>query len=289
MSTERRSMLLMATFVALWTLVEAIAADLLNRYTAYQIVWTRYVVHLALMLALWGWRDPASLWRTRRPGFQFARSSLMMVMPVSWFLGTQSGVPMGTTMAIFWLSPMMILGAAMLFLGERVPPLAWVVSAMAAAGCIVFLAPAPPPRPWLLLAPLSMGLSFALYVVMTRSLRDEPMRANLFFTAFGVFVLLSPVQLFVWIAPNVADTARLVAVGLLGYLTLLALDRAANSAPVSVAAPLCFLQISFTVALGLIFGHLSVNVRNLAALALTSAPVIMFWAFARARGLQESA
>ena len=100
MSTERRSMLLMITFVALWTLVEATAANLLNKYTAYQIVWTRYAVHLALMLALWGWRDPASLWRTRRPGFQIARSSLMMVMPVSWFLGSQSGVPMGTTMRV---------------------------------------------------------------------------------------------------------------------------------------------------------------------------------------------
>jgi len=242
MSTERRSMLLMITFVALWTLVEATAANLLNRYTAYQIVWTRYAVHLALMLALWGWRDPASLWRTRRPGFQIARSSLMLVMPVSWFLGSQSGVPMGTTMAIFWLSPLMILGAAMLFLGERVSPLAWAVSALATVGSVVLLTPAPPPRLWLLLAPLAMGLSFALYVVMTRSLRDEPMRANLFYTAFGVFVLLSPVLPFVWITPSAADISRLVAVGLLGYLTLLALDRAAAAAPVSVAAPLCFLQ-----------------------------------------------
>jgi len=58
----------------------------------------------------------------------------MLVMPVSWFLGTRSGVPMGTTMAIFWLSPLMILGAAMLFLGERVSPLAWAVSAIAAVG-----------------------------------------------------------------------------------------------------------------------------------------------------------
>ena len=177
----------------------------------------------------------------------------------------------------------------MLFLGERVSPLAWAVSALATVGSVVFLTPAPPPRLWLLLAPLAMGVSFALYVVMTRSLRDEPMRANLFYTAFGVFVLLSPVLPFVWITPSAADISRLVVVGLLGYFTLLALDRAAAAAPVSLAAPLCFLQISLTVVFGLVLGHLPADMRNVATLILVSVPVVMFWAYTPASKVQESA
>jgi drug/metabolite transporter (DMT)-like permease len=282
-------MLLMVTFVALWTLVELIAASLLTTYTAYQVVWTRYAVHLVLMLALWGWREPRSLVRTGRPGFQLARSALMLVMPISWFVGTQAGVPMGTTMAVFWFSPLMILVAAMLFLGERASPLAWGVCTLATAGALALFAPRPLPEPWLLVAPLAMGLSFALYVVMTRSLRGEPLRANLFYTAFGVFALLTPVLPFVWVTPSSGDLARLIVVGVLGYFTLLALDRMAAAAPLTVATPLIFLQLSLTVALGLVLGHLPADRRSAVALALVSVPAIMFWAHAPQRRIQESA
>ncbi len=278
MSAQRRSMWLMLAFVTLWTLVELVAASLLAKYTAYQIVWTRYAVHLLLMLALWGWREPATLVRTRRPGLQLTRSFLMLVMPVSWVLGTQAGVPIGTTMAVFWLSPLMILGVAMLALGERASPLTWAVSVLATIGGVLFFAPEPLPAPWLLVAPLAMGLSFALYVVMTRSLRSEPLRANLFYTAFGVFALLTPLQPFVWIAPTPGDLARLFAVGMLGYLTLWALDRMAAAAPVSVAAPLCFLQLTLTVVLAFVLGHLPVDARSMTALIFVSMPLIVFWA-----------
>lgn len=291
MTDSRRSMWLMIAFVMLWTLVELVAASLLARYTVYQIVWTRYAVHLLLMLALWGWRDPLSLVRTRRPAFQLARSGLMLVMPVSWFVGTQAGVPPDTTMAIFWCSPLMILGAAMLFLGERVPPAAWVLSATGTAGGMLLFAPAPlqAAHPAWLLAPLAMGLSFALYVVMTRSLRSEPLRANLFYTAFGVFALLTPVLPFVWITPGATDLARLVAVGLLGYLTLLALDRMAAAAPVGTATPLVFLQLSLSIVAGLALGHFAPDPRSAAALVLVSVPAIAFWWQGRRPSIRESA
>lgn len=279
MTGSRRSMWLMIAFVLLWTLVELVAASLLARYTVYQIVWTRYAVHLLLMLALWGWRDPLGLVRTRRPSFQLARSGLMLVMPVSWFVGTQAGVPLDTTMGIFWCAPLMILGAAMLFLGERVPPAAWGLSILGAVGGLLLFAPEPlgTLHPAWLLAPLAMGLSFALYVVMTRSLRDEPLRANLFYTAFGVFALLTPVQPFVWITPGAGDLARLVAVGLLGFLTLLALDRMAAAAPVSVATPLVFLQLSLTIVLGLALGQVTPDLRSAVALVLVSVPALVLW------------
>ncbi|MGQ3076253.1 MAG: hypothetical protein ACT7A5_34725, partial [Ferrovibrionaceae bacterium] len=64
MTANRRAILLMLAFVLLWAGIEAMAANVLRHYSPYQVVWTRYAVHLALMLALWGWREPASLWQT---------------------------------------------------------------------------------------------------------------------------------------------------------------------------------------------------------------------------------
>ncbi len=276
MSAERRGVLLMIAFVVLWTLVELIAARLISAYTAYQVVWMRYGVHLLLMLAWWGWRDPGSLVRTRRPRFQLARSVLMFVMPVSWFLGTQAGVSLGTTMALFWLAPLLTLAAAALWLRERAGPLVWIVTLAAAAGTTLFYRPLPlPASTALLLAPLAMGGSLALYLVMTRSLRDEPLRANLFYTALGVFVLLTPVQPFVWITPGWGDLARVVAVGVFGYFCLMVLDRMAAAAPLSLTAPGMFFQVALSIALGAALGHSALGSSALAAFVLTLAPLVL--------------
>jgi drug/metabolite transporter (DMT)-like permease len=271
-------MVLMATFAALWAVVEAIAGGLLVKYSPYQVVWTRYAVHLTLMLALWGWRTPSSLWRTSRPGFQLGRSLLMLVMPASWVVGMQLGMHSGTLMAVFWLAPLMILGLAMPLLSERVPMLVWVLAALATLGGSILFLPAPWPRAWVLVAPLAMGLSFATYVVMTRSLRAENVRANLFYTAAGVFLALTPFMPIVWITPNLHDFAVLVAIGLLGYLALFALDRAAAAAPLAASTPFCFLQLLFTVAIAQGLGHFHVDLRSGFGLALITVVAIVAWA-----------
>lgn len=279
MNEQRRTLLLMVGFAVLWTLVEMIAARLVAAYSAYQVVWIRYGVHLALMLAWWGWRrDAASLIRTRRPAFQLARSALMFVMPVSWFVGTQAGVPIGTTMAIFWLAPLWTLAAAAWFLRERAGALTWAVALAASAGAAIFQRPLLlPPRGWLLIAPLAMGLSFGLYVVMTRSLRDEPTRANLFYTALGVFALLTPVQPFVWITPGMGDLARFVAVGGLGCVGLFLLDRVAALVPLTATAPALFLPVALLIALSLSLNQVAFSRGNFAALCLTSLPLVLLF------------
>jgi len=282
LGADHRAMALMLLFVLLWTSVELIAATLLGRYTAYQVVWTRYAVHLVLLAALWGWRDPMSLVRTPRPLFQIARSLLMLVMPVAWFLGTQRGVSVSATMLVFWLAPLAMLFIAWAWLRERVPARAWVAATLGLAGAALFFLPAAWPRnPWLLAAPLAMALTFALYVPMTRRLRGERLRANLFYTAIGVFVPLTPLMPLVWVVPGAGDLARLVAVGVLGTLTLLVLDRAVSAAPVGTSAPLVHTQLALTLALALALGHEALDARTVAALALCAAPLVLL-AMARA-------
>lgn len=254
MTDNRRAMLLMLAFVSLWAVIEALAGHVLRHYSPYQVVWTRYAVHLVLMLLVWGWREPGSLWRTRRPVFQFARSLLMLGMPASWIVGMQFGVHSATLMSIFWLSPLFILGLARLFLRDRVPTALWAVTAVACAGSFLLhepgdLAPLP-----LLVFPLGMALCFSLYVVMTRSLRTETTRTNLFYTALGVFLVLTPFMPGLWITPSPQDMMSMVGVGVLGFAALYALDRMAAAAPVSVSAPFAYLQIAVTVGIAFVAG-----------------------------------
>jgi len=277
MSAARRGMLWMAAFVALWTLVEHIAGGVLNRYSPYQVVWTRYAVHLALMLAVWGWREPATLWRTRRPVYQVVRSLLMLGMPASWVAAMQHGVDPEALMAVFWLSPLLILAFAHVLLGERAPWPVWACGALVCVGADLLFLHRPVPPLSVLVLPLGMALTFSLYVVMTRSLRSEPMRANLFYTALGVMLALSPAMPGLWVAPAPHDLAMMVAVGVLGFGALYALDRMAAAAPVSLSAPAACLQLVFMVGAAWMAGHTHWGWRTGVGVLIIVAVALYLW------------
>jgi drug/metabolite transporter (DMT)-like permease len=213
---------------------------------------------------------------------------LMLGMPASWALAMQSGVSTGTLMATFWLSPLLILAFGRLFLGERAAPTVWLASGVGCAGALLLTHPGPLPSPILLVLPLAMAVCFSLYVVMTRSLRSETTRANLFYTAFGVFVVLTPLMPHVWLAPSPHDLAVLIGVGLLGYLTLFALDRLAAAAPVSVAAPLAYLQLAFALVIAVGMGSHGLPMSAAAGLLLIVGAAVCLWARAPHHTVREA-
>ena len=277
MTERQRGILLMITFVALWAIIEALAARVLRVYSPYQVVFTRYLVHLALMAAIWGWRDPRSLWRTRRPGLQWGRSLLMLGMPASWVLAAQRGIDFPVLMSIFWLSPLMMLAFAALILGERVPVTAWVTSAVAWLGVVVVLAPTGLVMRKAMLLPFAMAATFSLYVVLTRSLRSETTRANLFYTALGVALPLSLAMPRLWATPGLVDAAAMVSVGVLGFVALWAVDRMTAVAPVHAAAPFAFLQFAFTVAIEAAMHGVMPGARALAGFAVITLVALYLW------------
>lgn len=254
MSAHHRAMLLMATFASLWAAIDALEGILLQRYSLYQVLWARFAVHLAVMLGVWGWRQPRLLWGTRRSGFQFARSLLLLGMAVSWLSGMQSGMDPTTLMCVFWLSPVLILLLARIFWGERIAASLWIASFCAAGGAFALHPPDRLTMGSLLAWPLAMALCFSLYVVMTRSLRTETATSNLFYAALGVFLALTPVMPGQWVMPEPLDALVMCIIGVLGLGSLYALERMVAAAPLSVSAPFAYLQIVAAAAIALIAG-----------------------------------
>jgi drug/metabolite transporter (DMT)-like permease len=273
-------MLFTLGFVALWAAVEALAATLPGRYSLYQIVFTRYVVHIALMAAVWGWRAPWSLWQTRRPVFQLSRSLLMLVMPASYATSLKLGLDPRTIAIALCLAPLFILGLGAAFLRERAPLPTWGATLLIVIAALLLVGPVPLPPPALLLLPLAVALSFSAYVVMTRSLRSETTRANLFYTAFGVAASLAPIVPRVWVTPSPRDFLIMTGVGLLGYAGLWSIDRATEAAPVTVVAPFVDFEVPmFAVLQAMAAGH--VGRRTLAASALVLVAGLYLWTRAR--------
>jgi len=115
--------------------------------------------------------------------------------------------------------------------------------------------------------------------VMTRVLRAEPGHVNLFYTALGVFLALSPFVPAVWITPTGQDLLVLTAIGLLGYLALFALDRMAAAAPVSVSAPMAYLQVAFGLGATFLVGHSPLGRRADVGLLLILGAATAAWLY----------
>ncbi|MCP5327330.1 MAG: DMT family transporter [Sinobacteraceae bacterium] len=238
-----RAMLLMSGFALAWVVVEEVIGGSLSQpYPLLQIVWCRYAVHLALML-LFNLSAPGRLWRTRRPGFHLSRSLLMLVMPASFAMSVQAGVPAGSVWALFWVAPLIALGFARELLGEAVPSRTWWICGLGTATAAAMMMDRHTTPGLALMLPIVMAASFGGYVVMTRQLEGELLQTNLFHTALGVFVTLTPIVPWSWVMPTAHDFVVLAGIGAVGLLALWALDRAVAAAPVSASVPALYLYM----------------------------------------------
>ena len=244
LSDRRVAMLLIACFAVLWAILEdELGARLQYPYDLRQVVWCRYASHLVVVALVWGWRAPATFWRTTRLPLQLGRSLLMLVMPMSFMFAAMTGASLNTVWAIFWTAPLMILLGARLYSGEQAPASLWIVTTVTVVAATVIIHPSALPAPRVLVLSLSMAASFAFYVVLTRELRGERVSANLFYTAIGVIIPLSFFVRSVWRMPTPHDAVMLFGIGALGFVALLALDRAAERFYVSWTAAALTLQV----------------------------------------------
>jgi drug/metabolite transporter (DMT)-like permease len=171
---------------------------------------------------------------------------------------------------------------AAVLLKERPTPGIWVCAAIVSMGALFCLPLYARPSLVAVAAALTASASFSLYTVMTRMLRGESLRLNLFYTALGVFAVLSFFVPTVWIMPTPHDALVMVLIGAVGLVALSALDRAAQAAPVSNGGTMVDTRLLVLVG-GIVVGihqdlHIVVGVATIAlgticALSFSSNPV----------------
>lgn len=274
----RRAMTWAVIFAVAWALLEvALGAELRSPFNLLQIVWCRYATHLCICLLLWGWRRPTALWKTSRPTFHLSRSFLMLIMPSAFMLSVHLGIAAEFVWSVFWITPALIIALAGVFLKESPPPVAVVASIAGYFAAVATIGHSWPPSLTALGLALIVTGSFSVYVVMTRSLRDEAVEANLFYTAVCPFVVLSPFMPDIWLAPDWHDTVVLMAIGAVGFGSLLALDHACRAAPLWSSANALFAQ-ALCVA-GLVYGLLGVrpSLHVLAGMVVLFAMIAFLW------------
>lgn len=271
----RRGLMLMAGFAAGWFVVEAVLGGALHDAgNLLQIIWTRYAVHILLVAAIFA-REP--FWRTKRLGYQLARSALMLVMPMSFVAALALGAPAAAVWSGFWVAPLLIVAAGRVFLGERPGALAWGLAAVTAGAAMMLTGRMPPTGLLAGFLALVMAGSFAAYVAMTRSLQSETLAANLFYTAVVPFAALTPAMPFVAAPPGLRDGLVMVGIGSVGLFTLYLLDRAAAAAPVSLTAPALAVLALLSLGAGLALGQGAPTTPALLGAGVVLVVVALLW------------
>jgi len=251
LDSVRTGIVLICLVSFIWALMETIIQYIPGEYSLYQVVWVRYATHLLFMLVVFGPRHGRKLVSTRRPGLQILRATMMLIMPVSFIIAVEY-MRAGNILTIFWLSPLLIVALSMLLLKERVSWHYWLIAFVGLVCVVILTNPNRSITAIGILLSVAMGLSFSLYLVMTRMLREESTITNLFYTALGVLVLLSFRLPTFWKPLTLQSGLMMALVGLLGFALLWVLDKALDMTSSAAVAPFLYSQVLWIVVLKLI-------------------------------------
>jgi drug/metabolite transporter (DMT)-like permease len=234
-----RAVFWVGVLAALWGVIERLGMSIADTYYFPQIVSMRYAVHLVVLFVVCRSLGVRFSVKSRQPIKHIALGSCMLVMPLSFMFGV-SGQPGANLWSAFWFMPVLVLVLASTLLGEQNKRGIWAAVLVAHVGALLVLGPDPSRLAPASMIPIIGGLAFAGYVVLLRQLREETAATNLFYSGLVPFVGMAPLTIGVWQPIQTEDVWRIVAIGVVGLVSLYSLDRAMHIVPASFAAPLLY-------------------------------------------------
>lgn len=265
------------------------AADTLGKhlamiYAVTMILAVRYVVNLALVSLVMGPRHRRAVWKTGRTGLVLVRGLCLALASISMLLALRL-MPVAETVAIIYVTPVLVMLVSGTVLGERVSLLGWIGAGLGFAGVLLIARPGSGLDPWGVALALGNALLATGYHVLTRVLtRTETTMALMFHTALVgtvVFIGLTLV-LRAETLPTAFDTGLMVALGMLATLGHLLFTSAYREAPASTLAPVNYMHIAFATVLGaLVFQQLPDALGFLGMGAIAAAGLLAAWRASR--------
>jgi drug/metabolite transporter (DMT)-like permease len=272
----RSGILLLVLALLVFANMEALAKRLSADYPVLQLVWARYTFHVAAMAPFLLARSRLrGLLATHRLGLQLLRSLFLLGMTLFFFWGI-SRLPLADATALMFVSPLIVTVLSVPMLGEQVGWRRYAAVAVGFCGMIVLLRPGGAVQ-WAVLLPLTAAVCYALYQLTTRLLvATEPTVTTLAYTASVGLVVSNIAAPLVWVAPDAAGWAGLVAVGILAAMGN-ALFILAFRAPASLLAPFNYVHLLWATALGwLVFGQLPDRWTVIGALVICASGLYVF-------------
>lgn len=228
------------------------------------LVWCRFVSNLALSAIQSGLAGKSAISdaKTKRPGLQILRSSLLAITTVLYFYAL-SELKLATALAIFFIYPLVIAALAPVLIGEKLPAKRWSLIITGFVGALMVIRPGTPEFEWATLLVIASTITFSLFSITTRKLATtEPIRTTNIYTGLVGAIVMLPSLLMLggdWVAPTnpwlwVLALAMGFAFGGFGHVTLL---HAHRLVPAPELAPWVYIEIIWvTIAGYVIFNEL---------------------------------
>lgn len=244
--------LLMIVAILSFTMLDAIAKSLVERYHVAQVVWARIAVQLMLVvLILRGRLIPLS--RTRFAWLHTFRA-FTQVAAGAFFFASLLYIGLAEATALADLNPILITLGAALFLGERLGPHRIVGVFAAMVGAYLIIRPGADVFTPAALLPLGCAAAYAANALLTRTVgaREDVWTAMIWTSTIGT-AILSLALPFTWQPIATADLLLFFAIGAFGTFSQLCMIRAFALAEASVIAPFSYLGILFAALWGFLF------------------------------------
>ena len=224
------------------------------------VVWARAVFGGLMTLPFALKAEGARAFRPARPLHHLARAVLLFGATFLFFTALKH-LPIADAMAIFFVSPLVIVVLSALFLRERVGSRRWAAVAVGFLGTLIIIRPGMVEvNPGTLYA-LGAGLALGSYFVMTRAIAGASDAMVLTFqtSAIGAVVMTLALPV-LWHAPTPGQWAMLASLGVIATLGHFLITKAYEEGEASLLAPLAFSEIIMSTVVGWwFFGDLPDN------------------------------
>lgn len=183
---------LCATIAVVFSSINDVAIKFLSGgYALHQVVLIRSVIGVIIIVCLIapftaGW----DIARTRKLPLHMLRGLCVVLANMTFFLGL-AAMPLADAVTIFFISPIVITLASVLFLGETVGPRRWAAILVGFLGVVVMMRPGTQAFQVASVLPLAAAFFYAAIHVLTRKMGGTENAATMAFYIQIMFIIVS--------------------------------------------------------------------------------------------------
>jgi len=266
---------LMLLSIFMFSFGDAMGKFIVATYSVGQLLWLRACAALLVLLPV-VWQRRADFLHLERPWLQLLRVTLSTLEVAAFFLATVY-LPLADVITYYLACPIFVTALSGLVLGEHVGWRRWTAILVGFCGVLIALRPSTQTVSWPALIALGGSTSFALLMLITRSLRATPdivLTTSQFCGTFALGAVLSPIG---WVTPTAGSLVLFAAAGLISVAALFCVNRSLKLAPASVVVPYQYSMIVWAVIFGfVVFGDVPSWATIIGAAIIIAAGLYIF-------------
>jgi drug/metabolite transporter (DMT)-like permease len=182
------------------------------------------------------------------------RVTLSTIEVAAFFIATVY-LPLADVITYYLACPIFVTALSGVVLREKIGWRRWSAVLIGFCGVLIALRPSSQTVSWPALIALAGSTSFALLMLITRSLRATPdivLASTQFVGTFALGALLSPIG---WVTPDLGSLGLFALAGCISVSALMCVNRSLKLAPASVVVPYQYSMIVWAVMFGyVVFG-----------------------------------